>query len=123
MSCSHGRVFKAANMDTSRRLFLTGFLGTAASACFGQGVATRKAAVQPRGKSSGLPFQTRYRTARQKLLLRSWTVNAVLERRTLETKSYAEFSRCQFGVLGSTSCLVTSSGEKSFLPDSNSLVF
>ena len=65
----------------------------------------------------------RYRTARQKLLLRSWTGNAVLERRTLETKSYAVFSRCQFGVLGSTSCLVTSSGEKSFLPDSNSLVF
>src|SRR5438132_329489 len=41
MSCSHGRVFKATNMmDTSRRLFLTGFLGTASSACFGQGVAT-----------------------------------------------------------------------------------
>ena len=32
-------------------------------------------------------------------------------------------SRCHSGVLGSTSCLVTSSGEKSFLPDSNSLVF
>src|SRR5438034_3071709 len=60
MSCSNGGVSKATNMDTSRRLFLTGCLGTAASACFGQGVATRKATAQPRGKSSGLPFDARF---------------------------------------------------------------
>src|SRR5947208_10295266 len=81
MSCSHGRVFNAANMDTSRRHFLTGFLGTAASACFGQGVATRKAAVQPRGKSSGLPFEARFQDVTARAGLRHVTVYGGVDRK------------------------------------------
>src|SRR5437773_12410546 len=81
MSCSHGRVFKATNMDTSRRLFLTGFLGTAASACFGQGVATRKAAVQPRGKSSGLSFEARFQDVTARAGLRHVTVYGGVDRK------------------------------------------
>src|SRR5437899_6438441 len=68
-------------MDTSRRLFLTGFLGTAASACFGQGVATRKAAVQPRGKSSGLPFDARLQDVTAKAGLRHVTVYGGVDRK------------------------------------------
>src|SRR5207247_3903553 len=80
MSCSHGRVFNAANMYTSRRLFLTGFLGTAASACFGQGVATRKATVQPRGKPSGLPFGARFQDVTARAGLRHGTVYGGVDR-------------------------------------------
>lgn len=47
-------------MDTSRRLFLTGLFSASAAACFGQGVSTHKAQVQPRGKPSGLPFDARF---------------------------------------------------------------
>jgi len=47
-------------MDSSRRVFLTGLMGTAAAACFGQGVTPHKSAVQPRGKPSGLPFNARF---------------------------------------------------------------
>src|SRR5437899_12218068 len=74
MSCSNGGVSKATNMDTSRRLFLTGCLGTAASACFGQGVATRKATAQPRGKSYGLPFDARFQDVTARAGLRQVTV-------------------------------------------------
>src|SRR5438552_19009612 len=81
MSSSHGRVFKAANMDTSRRLFLSGFLGTAASACFGQGVATRKATVQPRGKLSGLPFGARFQDVTARAGLRRVTVYGGVDRK------------------------------------------
>src|SRR5437879_13118281 len=81
MSCSHRPVFNASNMDTSRRLFLAGFLGTAASACFGQGVATRKAAVQPRGKSSGLPFDARLKDVTARAGLRHVTVYGGVDRK------------------------------------------
>jgi enediyne biosynthesis protein E4 len=47
-------------MDSSRRVFLAGAFGAAASACLGQGIAARKAAAQPRGKPSGLPFHARF---------------------------------------------------------------
>src|SRR5690348_7516400 len=47
-------------MDFSRRVFLTGLAGTAASACFGQGISTHKAVAQPRGKPSGLPFNAKF---------------------------------------------------------------
>jgi hypothetical protein len=47
-------------METSRRLFLAGLVSTTASACFGQGMAARKAQVTPRGKPSGLPFNARF---------------------------------------------------------------
>ncbi len=47
-------------MSTSRRLFLSGLLTTAAAACFGQGLAERRVRVQPHGKSSGLPFHARF---------------------------------------------------------------
>jgi hypothetical protein len=46
-------------MGISRRFFLSGICTTAAAACFGQGIAARKATVQPRGKPSGLPFDAR----------------------------------------------------------------
>ncbi len=81
MCCSHGGVSKATNMDASRRLFLTGFLGTAASACFGQGVATRKAAVQPRGKSSGLPFDARFQDVTARAGLRHAMVYGGVDRK------------------------------------------
>src|SRR5437016_9054689 len=81
MSCSNGGVSKATNMDTSRRLFLTGCLGTAASACFGQGVATRKATAQPRGKSSGLPFDARFQDVTARAGLRQVTVYGGVDRK------------------------------------------
>src|SRR5438094_5920046 len=81
MSCSNGGVSKATNMDTSRRLFLSGFLGTAASACFGQGVATRKATAQPRGKSSGLPFDARFQDVTARAGLRQVTVYGGVDRK------------------------------------------
>src|SRR5207249_9670940 len=68
-------------MDTSRRLFLTGLLGTAATACWGQGVATRKAAVQPRGKSSGLPFDARLKDVTARAGLRHVTVYGGVDRK------------------------------------------
>lgn len=46
-------------MTTSRRLFLSGLVSTAAAA-FGQGMATRKARALPRSKPSGLPFNARF---------------------------------------------------------------
>jgi hypothetical protein len=45
-------------MSSSRRVFLNGLLGTAAAACFGQGMATHRVRVLPRGKQSGLPFHS-----------------------------------------------------------------
>jgi hypothetical protein len=47
-------------MATSRRVFLTGLFGATATACLGQGVAPHKAAVQARGKPSGLPFNAHF---------------------------------------------------------------
>jgi enediyne biosynthesis protein E4 len=46
-------------MGSSRRFFLSGLCNAAAAAAFGQGIAARKATVQPRGKPSGLPFDAR----------------------------------------------------------------
>ena len=57
-------------MNTTRRTFLAGVLGTAASASFGQGVATRKAVPQPRGKFSGLPFNAHFQDIGAKAGLR-----------------------------------------------------
>ncbi len=65
----------------TKTLFLTGFLGTAASACFGQGVATRKAAVQPRGKSSGLPFDARFQDVTARAGLRHAMVYGGVDRK------------------------------------------
>ena len=61
-------------MDKSRRLFLTGLVGTTAAACFGQGVATHKTVVQPRGKPSGLPFNARFTDVASQAGLHSITV-------------------------------------------------
>ncbi|MBV9341980.1 MAG: CRTAC1 family protein [Acidobacteria bacterium] len=47
-------------MKSSRRAFLAGFIGTAASASLGQGVSARKSAAQPRGKPSGLPWHSNF---------------------------------------------------------------
>ena len=47
-------------MPTSRRLFLGGLFGATATACLGQGMATRKVVVPPRGKPSGLPFNAHF---------------------------------------------------------------
>src|ERR1700677_536549 len=61
-------------METSRRVFLLGFIGAAASAGFGQGMATRKAAIQPRGKPSGLPFNAHFIDVAAQAGLRTATV-------------------------------------------------
>jgi enediyne biosynthesis protein E4 len=61
-------------MGTSRRVFLRGFIGAAASACFGQGMATRKAVIQPRGKPSGLPFNAHFTDVAAQAGLRAPTV-------------------------------------------------
>lgn len=47
-------------MASTRRAFLAGLLTGGAAAAFGQGIVQHKAAVQPRGKSSGLPFGSRF---------------------------------------------------------------
>jgi len=61
-------------MGTSRRFFLSGLLSTAATACFGQGMAARKAQVLPRGKPSGLPFDARFIDVASQAGLRGVTV-------------------------------------------------
>jgi enediyne biosynthesis protein E4 len=61
-------------MGTSRRFFLTGLFSTAATACFGQGMAARKAQVLPRGKPSGLPFDARFADVASQAGLRGVTV-------------------------------------------------
>jgi enediyne biosynthesis protein E4 len=61
-------------MGTSRRFFLSGLFSAAATACFGQGMAARKAQVVPRGKPSGLPFDARFTDVANAAGLRSMTV-------------------------------------------------
>jgi enediyne biosynthesis protein E4 len=61
-------------MQSSRRVFLRGFIGATASACFGQGLATRKASIQPRGKPSGLPFNAHFIDVAAQAGLRTATV-------------------------------------------------
>ena len=61
-------------METSRRFFLSGLLSAAATACFGQGMAARKAQVLTRGKPSGLPFDARFTDVANEAGLRSVTV-------------------------------------------------
>ena len=61
-------------MDTSRRLFITGLVGTATTVCLGQGVSTHKAVLQPRGKPSGLPFNASFTDVAAQAGLRSVTV-------------------------------------------------
>jgi hypothetical protein len=60
-------------MSASRRAFLTGILGTAATACFGQGVTSHKSAILPRGKPSGLPFNAKFTDISEKAGLRAVT--------------------------------------------------
>ena len=61
-------------MGPSRRFFLTGLVSTAAAAAFGQGMASRKAQVQPRGKPSGLPFNAHFIDVAAEAGLRAPTV-------------------------------------------------
>ncbi|MGH9550189.1 MAG: FG-GAP repeat domain-containing protein, partial [Terriglobales bacterium] len=61
-------------MTTSRRIFLTGLFGATATACLGQGVARHTAAAQPRGKPSGLPFNSAFTDVAAKAGLRGLTV-------------------------------------------------
>ena len=61
-------------MATSRRIFLTGLFSATATACLGQGVAAHKAAVQPRGKPSGLPFNSTFTDVAAKAGLRAVTI-------------------------------------------------
>jgi enediyne biosynthesis protein E4 len=69
-------------MDKSRRVFLTGLIGTAAAAaCFGQGVTTHQSAVQPRGKPSGLPFNARFTDVASQAGLRTITVYGPADRK------------------------------------------
>ena len=60
-------------MSASRRAFLTGILGTAATACFGQGVTPHKSAILPRGKPSGLPFNAKFTDVSEKAGLHAIT--------------------------------------------------
>jgi len=68
-------------MATSRRVFLTGLFGATATACLGQGVAPHKAAVQPRGKPSGLPFNAHFTDVAAKAGLRAITVYGESDRK------------------------------------------
>ena len=47
-------------MNWSRRAFVSGLLGSAATASFGQGMTRHKVTPQPRGKGSGLPFSATF---------------------------------------------------------------
>jgi len=60
-------------MSASRRAFLTGILGTAATACFGQGVTPHKSPILPRGKFSGLPFNAKFTDISEKAGLQAVT--------------------------------------------------
>ncbi len=68
-------------MATSRRIFLTGLFGATATACFGQGVTAHKAAAQPRGKPSGLPFNARFTDVAAQAGLRAVTVYGESDRK------------------------------------------
>jgi hypothetical protein len=70
-------------MGYSRRLFLSGLATTAATACFGQGMAARKAQLQPRGKASGLPFNSKFTDVAEAAGLHQITVYG-----PLDSKSY-----------------------------------
>jgi len=61
-------------MQISRRLFLAGLSSATAAACAGQGIATRKAVVQPRGKPSGLPFNAHFADVAGRAGLRTPTI-------------------------------------------------
>ena len=68
-------------MATSRRIFLTGLFSATATACLGQGVAPHKAAAQPRGKPSGLPFTSTFTDVAAKAGLRAITVYGESDRK------------------------------------------
>ena len=68
-------------MATSRRIFLTGLFSATATACLGQGVAPHKAAAQPRGKPSGLPFTSTFTDVAAKAGLRAVTVYGESDRK------------------------------------------
>ncbi len=67
-------------METSRRLFLAGLIGSAA-ASFGQGVSNHKAGVQPRGKPSGLSFDSKFTDVAVHAGLRDITVYGGTDRK------------------------------------------
>jgi hypothetical protein len=81
LTAAPSRVIVAGSltMGTSRRVFLGGLLGAAASRCLGQGIASRKAIVQPRGKPSGLPFNSRFTDIAAQAGLRSPTIYGGLD--------------------------------------------
>jgi len=68
-------------MATSRRIFLTGLFSATATACLGQGVAPHRAAAQPRGKPSGLPFNSTFTDVAAKAGLRAVTVYGESDRK------------------------------------------
>ncbi len=61
--------------------FLTGLIGATATACLGQGVTAHKAAAQPRGKPSGLPFNARFSDVAAKAGLRAVMVYGESDRK------------------------------------------
>ncbi|MGC2182699.1 MAG: CRTAC1 family protein [Terriglobales bacterium] len=68
-------------MATSRRVFLTGLFGATATACLGQGVTPHRAASQPRGKPSGLPFNSTFSDVAAKAGLQAITVYGESDRK------------------------------------------
>ena len=68
-------------MATSRRVFLTGLFGATATACLGQGVTPHRAAAQPRGKPSGLPFNSTFSDVAAKAGLQAITVYGESDRK------------------------------------------
>src|SRR6478672_1055120 len=68
-------------MVTSRRLFLTGLMSATATACLGQGVTPHKAAALPRGKPSGLPFQSSFSDVAAPAGLQTVTVYGEVDRK------------------------------------------
>src|SRR5436190_18494902 len=64
----------------SRRAFLFGMLGTAGAHFFGQGMSTRKAPVQPRGRASGIAFAAHFTDVAPQAGLTSPTVYGAGER-------------------------------------------
>ena len=86
------RLLRPSNLNRlrpmrSRRSFLSGLAGAFASACYGQGVTTHKAATLPRGKPSGLPFNAKLSDIASSAGLRSKCIYGEADRKTylLET--------------------------------------
>src|SRR5215831_16279776 len=61
-------------MDSSRRMFLGGIIGSAAAACFGQGMGGHHTAALPRGKGTGLPFNAKFTDVADQAGLKAVTI-------------------------------------------------